>query len=146
MFPGCDQHGLSVGPQHCGLLSAQKTSETFNVFTQAMVDIHYKFHLQDKMTRTMTDNGKIFVKTFMQFDTDVELLLDIPGDAADPDIESIKDVDLDLDLDPNAGDVDKVENISINVILDESRGMGLKLPVHSSYLQLCSPCKCQKGS
>ncbi|CAI9723298.1 Hypothetical predicted protein [Octopus vulgaris] len=112
---------------HPSLISPQRTSH-FDVLTQAMVDIHYKFHLQDKMARTMTDNDKNFVKTFMQFGTEVELLLDIPEAAADLDIEGIKDVN--LDVDPKTGDVNKVEYISVDAIPDKSKNLGLSLPVH----------------
>ncbi|CAI9737459.1 Hypothetical predicted protein [Octopus vulgaris] len=76
------------------------------------------------------DNSKNFVMAFMQFGTEVELLPDIPEAAADPNMESIEDVDLDMDFE--AGDVDKVEYIveSIDAILDEPSGLCLNLPVH----------------
>ncbi|CAI9731009.1 Hypothetical predicted protein [Octopus vulgaris] len=86
-----------------------------------MVDIHYKFHLQDKVTKNTTDNGKIFVKAFMQFGTEVELLPDIPEAVADQDMEGVEDVN------PEAGDVDKVKYISVDTILDESSGLGLNM-------------------
>ncbi|CAI9714700.1 Hypothetical predicted protein [Octopus vulgaris] len=38
--------------------------------------------------------------------------------------------DVDLDVDPEAGDVDKIEYISVDAILDESIDLGLNLPVH----------------
>ncbi|XP_036354513.1 uncharacterized protein LOC118760985 [Octopus sinensis] len=93
-----------------------------------MVDTHYKFPLQNKVTRTMMDNGKNFVEVFMQFGTEVELLPDILEAAANPDVEGAKDVD--LDMDPEAGDVDEVEYISVDASLDESSGLVLNLPVH----------------
>ncbi|CAI9720037.1 Hypothetical predicted protein [Octopus vulgaris] len=65
-------------------------------FAQAVVDTHYKFHLQDH-----NSNGKSFVKVFMQFGTKAEFLSEIPE----------ADADLDVDLDPEVGDVDKVEYI-----------------------------------
>ncbi|CAI9725697.1 Hypothetical predicted protein [Octopus vulgaris] len=90
-----------------------------------MVDTRYKFHLQNKVTRTTTDNGKNFVKAFMQFDTEVELLPDIHEAAADPPVEGV-----DLDLDLEAGDADEAEYISVDAVLDESSGLGHNLPMH----------------
>ncbi|CAI9717633.1 Hypothetical predicted protein [Octopus vulgaris] len=91
-----------------------------------MMDTHYRFHLQSKVTRTTTDNGKIFVNAIMRFGAEVEHLPDIPEAADDPDMEGVADVD--LDVDPEAGDVDEVENISVDAALDGSSG--LDLPVH----------------
>ncbi|CAI9734947.1 Hypothetical predicted protein [Octopus vulgaris] len=69
----------------------------------------------------MTDNGKSFkamAKAFMQFGTGVDLLPGILEAAANPDMEGVKDVD--LDVDPKAGDVDEDEYISVDAIPDES--------------------------
>lgn len=98
---------------------------TFDVLAKAVVDIHYKFHLQDKVTRTTTDNGSNFVKAFVQFGMEVELLPDI---HSNPDMEGVEDVDLDVDHED--GDVGEVEYIPVDAALDESSGLGLSLPVH----------------
>jgi len=50
-----------------------------------MVDIHYKFHLQNKVTRTTTDNGSNFVKAFVQFGSEADVLPIVPEPAADRD-------------------------------------------------------------
>ncbi|CAI9734730.1 XP_042229523.1uncharacterized protein LOC121871369 [Octopus vulgaris] len=87
----------------------------------------------DKVTRTTTDNSKNFVTAFMQFGTEIELLLDIPETTADPDVEGV--ADMDLDMDPEAGDENGVWYISVDAILDESSGLGLmKCAVHSFNL------------
>lgn len=44
-----------------------KGRHTFDVIAQAMADIHAEFEIEDKVTRTTTDNGKNFVKAFVQF-------------------------------------------------------------------------------
>ncbi|XP_042229523.1 uncharacterized protein LOC121871369 [Homarus americanus] len=115
--------------QHAVLACSRiRGHHTFDVLSEAMVDTHYKFHLQDKVTRTTTDNGSNFVEVFVQFGTEAELLPDIPKPAADPDVEGVENVD--LDADPEAGGVDEVEYISVDSALDESSGLGLDLPVH----------------
>ncbi|CAI9729324.1 Hypothetical predicted protein [Octopus vulgaris] len=92
---------------------------------EAIVETHYKFHLQDEVIKTTTDNGKNFVKAFMQFGTEVELLPNIPEVAVDTDVEGMEDVA--LDVQPEAGDEDEVEYISLDAILEESSGLGLNL-------------------
>lgn len=47
------------------------------------------------------------------------------------DMKSIEDVG--LDMDPEAGDVDKVEYISVYAVLDVSSGLGLNLPVYIKF-------------
>jgi hypothetical protein len=101
---------------------------TFDVLSEAIVDTHYKFHLQDKVTRTTTDNGSNFVKAFVQFGTEAELLPNIPRPAADSDMEGVEDVD--IDVDPEAGSMDEVEYISDEATLEGSSGLGHNLPVH----------------
>ncbi|CAI9714976.1 Hypothetical predicted protein [Octopus vulgaris] len=105
------QHVILAGSQFRGY-------HTSDVLAQVMVDTHYIFHLQDKVTKTPTDNGKQFLGAFMQFGREVEILPDIPETSADPNVEGVADVD--LDEDPEAGDVDEVEYITIEAVLDES--------------------------
>ncbi|CAI9721765.1 Hypothetical predicted protein [Octopus vulgaris] len=95
---------------------------------ETMVDTHCKFHLQDKVIRATTNNGKTCVNGFMQFGTEVEHLPDILEAAADVDVKGVEDVD--MDVDPKAGDVDEVEYISVDIVLDEFSGLGLNLPVY----------------
>lgn len=76
------------------------------------------------MTRTTRDDSKNF-EVFVQFGTEVELLLDIPAAAANLEVNRIEVVD--LDMNPEAGDVDKVEHFSVDTILDESSGLSLNL-------------------
>ncbi|XP_007566495.1 uncharacterized protein LOC103147880 isoform X1 [Poecilia formosa] len=92
-----------------------------DVLAQAMLDTHSKFNLQDKVTRTTTDNGKNFVKAFVQFGAEAEFLPNIPEAAAESEEDWIQDVD------PEAGGV---EYISVDATLDKSSSLGLKLPVH----------------
>ncbi|KAM4724785.1 uncharacterized protein FYW61_013082 [Anableps anableps] len=101
-----------------------KGHHTFHVLAKAVVETHCKFNLQDKVTRTTTDNGKNFVKTFVQFGAEAKFLSDIPEVAPSSEEDAIQDVDLE------AGGVDDVEYISVDPILDKSSGLGLKLPVH----------------
>ncbi|XP_054881487.1 uncharacterized protein LOC129355892 isoform X3 [Poeciliopsis prolifica] len=88
---------------------------------QAMLVTHSKFNLQDKVTRTTTDNGKNFVKTFVQFGAEAEFLPNIPEAAADSEEDWIQDVD------PEAGGV---EYISVDATLDKSSNLGHNLPTH----------------
>ena len=113
--------------QHAVLACSRlRGHHTFDVLAEAMVETHYKFHLQEKVTRTTTDNGSNFVKAFVQFGTEAELLPDIPGPAAD--VEGVEDVG--LDVDPEAGAMDEVEYISVEAVLDESSSLDHNLPVH----------------
>uniref|UniRef100_A0A0L8H864 Uncharacterized protein n=1 Tax=Octopus bimaculoides TaxID=37653 RepID=A0A0L8H864_OCTBM len=130
-----DHHGLLVSPQQVlpgddctlaelqdlhettcypGLPSAQKTSHL------AMVDIHYKLHLQDKVTRTTMDDGKNFVKAFMQFGTETESFPNTPETATDLDKEGVEDED--LDMDPKVGQTHSTE--AADSILKEVSGPG----------------------
>ncbi|CAI9717367.1 Hypothetical predicted protein [Octopus vulgaris] len=67
---------------------------TFDVLAQAIVDT--------------TDNSKNFIVAFMHFGTEVKLLPDIPEAAAHPEMEGVEDVD--LGMNPEAGNVDEVED------------------------------------
>ncbi|XP_043994868.1 uncharacterized protein LOC122843844 isoform X1 [Gambusia affinis] len=98
-----------------------KGHHSSDVLAQAMLVTHSKFNLQDKVTRTTTDNGKNFVKTFVQFGAEAEFLPNIPEAAADSEEDWIQDVD------PEAGGV---EYISVDATLDKSSNLGLKLPTH----------------
>ncbi|KAK5602736.1 hypothetical protein CRENBAI_001210 [Crenichthys baileyi] len=99
------------------------------MIAQAMVDIPYKHNLQHKVTRTKTDNGSSFVKAFVQFGTDAELLPDVAEAAStDLDAEDVKDGG--QDGNHEAGDVEDIECISVDDILNESSSLGLKLAVY----------------
>jgi hypothetical protein len=66
-----------------------KGSHTFEVLSEAMTDIHCKFGIQDKITRTTTDNGSNYVKAFVQFGETPAALpaLDVPVVEEDPDVQ-----------------------------------------------------------
>uniref|UniRef100_A0A3B5MX22 BED-type domain-containing protein n=1 Tax=Xiphophorus couchianus TaxID=32473 RepID=A0A3B5MX22_9TELE len=98
-----------------------KGHHSSDVLAQAMLVTHSKFNLQDKVTRTTTDNGKNFVKRFVQFGAEAEFLPNIPEAAADSEEDWIQDVD------PEAGGV---EYISVDAALDKSSNLGLELPTH----------------
>uniref|UniRef100_M3ZI76 BED-type domain-containing protein n=1 Tax=Xiphophorus maculatus TaxID=8083 RepID=M3ZI76_XIPMA len=98
-----------------------KGHHSSDVLAQAMLVTHSKFNLQDKVTRTTTDNGKNFVKRFVQFGAEAEFLPNIPEAAADSEEDWIQDVD------PEAGGV---EYISVDATLDKSSNLGLELPTH----------------
>lgn len=57
-----------------------KGSHTFNVLAHALSEIHSKFQLQDKVRRTTTDNGSNFVKAFVHFGEDAEVLPEVVPD------------------------------------------------------------------
>ncbi|XP_034018620.1 uncharacterized protein LOC117503486 [Thalassophryne amazonica] len=115
--------------RQCAVLACSQLRghPTFDVLVEAMVDIHYKFHLQDKVTRTTTDNSINFVKAFVQFSTEAELFPDIPEPAADFDMD-VKDVDMDMDAKAEA--MNEVEHISVESALEVCSGLGHDLPVH----------------
>ncbi|KAA0198449.1 hypothetical protein HAZT_HAZT010698 [Hyalella azteca] len=134
-YLGMTGHSLdpkTLTRQHAVLACSRlRWHHTFDVLAEAIVDTHYKFHLQDKVTRTTTDNGSNFVNAFVQFGTEAELLPNIPGPAADSDMEGVEDVD--IDVDPEAGSMDEVEYISVEATLEAdegSSGLSHNLPVH----------------
>jgi hypothetical protein len=51
-----------------------KGSYTFDLLAEAITDVHCKFGNQEKVTRTTTDNGSNFVKSFVQFASQTESL------------------------------------------------------------------------
>lgn len=57
---------------------------TFDVLTEVMVDVHYKNNIQGKVARVTTDDGSNFVKAFVEFGTETDLLQDIPNPVANP--------------------------------------------------------------
>ncbi|KAB7500078.1 hypothetical protein Anas_07455, partial [Armadillidium nasatum] len=82
--------------------SQLKEHPTVDVLTEAMLNTHYKFHLQDKVTRITTDNGRNFVKTFVQFRMETELLVCTPDAATDS--EGVENTNLDVNSDTEAMD------------------------------------------
>ncbi len=58
------------------------------VLAEAISDVHNSFHLQDKVVRTTTDNGSNFVKSFVQFSTEADVLPIVPGvdEETDPEL------------------------------------------------------------
>jgi hypothetical protein len=100
-----------------------------------MVNTHYKFHLQTKVTRTTTDNGSNFVKAFVQFGSEADVLPVIPEpnhDDSDEDIDqndNNQDID-NIDVASEAVSSDQVEFISLSAALDDLSNQGHNLPVH----------------
>lgn len=53
-----------------------------------MVNVHIKFNIQDKVTRTTTDNASNFVKAFIEFDSEFGVVPELsagPSDESDGD-------------------------------------------------------------
>jgi len=61
---------------------------TYDVITEAMVQVHERFNIQDKVVRTTTDNGSNFVKAFTQYGGQVDLLPDLDDVAEPPEADS----------------------------------------------------------
>ncbi len=56
-------------------------------YLYAITDVHSKFKLTEKLTRTTTDNGLNFVKAFVQFSIEVDILPNLPPPVLDPEFE-----------------------------------------------------------
>jgi hypothetical protein len=60
---------------------------TYDVLADAFTDVHSKFKLTEKLTRTTTENGLNFVKAFVQFSIKVDILPNLPPPVPDPEFE-----------------------------------------------------------
>lgn len=99
----------------------------FDILAQDMMDNHYKFHMQFKVTMTMTKLVKNF-KAFMLLGTQVELLPYISEATADLNVEGVDDVN--MYVDSHAVDVEEVKYISVDAIVNESSWLNLSLLVN----------------
>jgi hypothetical protein len=108
-----------------------KGRHTFSVLASAMEAVHCKFNIQDKLTRTTTDNGSNFVKAFGQFSEKPEHLPDIPEPADDSDEEVLPDHINDLIEGPRE-EADFVESIEVEELLEDnsSSSSSYSLPIH----------------
>ena len=94
-----------------------------------MIDIHYKFHLQNKVTRTTTENGSNFVKAFVPFRSEADVLPIVPKPAEDrdDDDEDLQDVN---DAEFEDVNSENVEYTHLQDALDDLSGQGHNLSVH----------------
>ncbi|XP_074030428.1 uncharacterized protein [Leptinotarsa decemlineata] len=91
-----------------------KGHHTYDILAQVMIDIHYEFHIDKKITRTTTDNGSNFVKAFVQFGSEIDILPELPS----CDLESEFYPDIANLLNPNSEENDDLEFISVESILN----------------------------
>lgn len=101
---------------------------TFDVLAQAIVDTHYKYHIENKVITCTTDNGSNFVKAFVEFGCVADVLPQI-DQCPDAESEEVSRED-DSEPDSESDDVAQLEYISVNAVLDEPTDLGLKLPIH----------------
>ncbi|KAG5860634.1 hypothetical protein JTB14_023063 [Gonioctena quinquepunctata] len=90
-----------------------KGHHTYDILAQAMIDIHYEFHIDKEITRTTTDNGSNFVKAFVQFGSEIDILPELPCDLESgsvPDTANLSN--------PNSEEDDDLEFISVENILN----------------------------
>lgn len=102
-----------------------KGSHTFDVLAEVMTEVHSKFSLQDKVTRTTTDNGSNFVKAFVQFGKKPDLL-------PTPDFQEEDIVDSDLleeGLPEMIEETEPEEFIPVQEVLEQNDDISI-LPKH----------------
>jgi len=95
---------------------------TYDVITEAMVQVHERFNIQDKVVRTTTDNGSNFVKAFTQYGGQVDLLPDLDDVAEPPEADSDNE-------DDTAECDDAINIVTLGELLDEEPEHP-SLPVH----------------
>ncbi|KAB0795331.1 hypothetical protein PPYR_12170 [Photinus pyralis] len=64
-----------------------KGVHSYDVLARTMINTHYEFHIDKKVTRTTTDNGSNFVKAFVQFGSE------IPADTLSLNSLPLSDID-----------------------------------------------------
>ncbi|GBP28884.1 Putative AC transposase [Eumeta japonica] len=69
-----------------------KGDHSYDVLSQAMINIHYEYHIEKQVTRTTTDNGSNFVKMFVQFGTEGDLLSDMTSTSHNVNSDTDDDV------------------------------------------------------
>ena len=121
---------LTRNRQHAVLACSRlKGRHTYDVLTEVLVDIHYKFNINEKVTRTTTDNGSNFVKAFVQSATEAATLPLPPPSTSSSDDEDQPE-DRDDDDDPVDHDQDDLEAVEVDNILEEAIEGGSILPTH----------------
>lgn len=66
---------LSLDRQHLteeSLVDLSKGSHTFDIHAAALEEIHYEYHIREKVTRTTTDSGSNFLKAFRLYGAEKE--------------------------------------------------------------------------
>ena len=84
---------------------------TSDVLAQAMVGVHAKFNIQQKVTRTTTDNASNFVKAFVDYGAECGIVPDHPVVTSDDDDDEVAK-DQETQLDENDDDVLQVVPVS----------------------------------
>jgi hypothetical protein len=105
-----------------------KGSHTFDVLAEAITDVHCKFGIQEKVTRTTTDNGSNFVKCFVQFASQTEALpaLNSPDTVPeDPENELLAEPDLEQFVE----EPEEEQYITVENVLEHAVDAAV-LPVH----------------
>ena len=105
--------------------SRLKGHQTFNVLAEAIINIHYKFHLQDKITRTTTDNGRNFVKAFVQFGTEADLVPNCDENLDGSDVDEWMEEAFEEEEPENS-----IEFISLESTMENNKNSGYNLPTH----------------
>jgi hypothetical protein len=101
---------------------------TFSVLASAMEAVHSKFNIQEKLTRTTTDNGSNFVKAFSEFSDSPQLLPDLPG-PDESDEEALPEHINEL-IEGPGDEEDSVESVEVEEILEENSNSEYSLPIH----------------
>lgn len=91
---------------------------TFDILAAAMADIHFRFNIQDKVTRTTTDNAANFKKAFVQFSSESDVLPDVVEPEADVDLDDEPDLQQLLE-DPEPTAADEVEFVQLESVFRE---------------------------
>jgi hypothetical protein len=91
---------------------------TFDILAAAMADIHFRFNIQDKVTRTTTDNAANFKKAFVQFSSESNVLPDVVEPEADVDLDDKPDLQQLLE-DPEPTAADEVEFVQLESVFRE---------------------------
>lgn len=100
-----------------------KGPHTFDVLGGALNEIHAEYGIQNKITRTTTDNGSNFLKAFRMYGEQDENN-NSPSDESEDDVDEMDD---DEEQEWDGFGVDFVE---VTSILNEDDGLQFQLPKH----------------
>lgn len=123
--------------------SRVKGRHTYDVLAAAMQSVHAEFDLQDKLTRTTTDNGSNFVKAFEEFADIADILPAIPeleleeeaDDETEDEVQEVQLADIPYNIVELIGSPEEeaveVEHLEVEEILaEDSTGTNTTLPTH----------------